>query len=83
MREFVRLSVTDWVAFVKSFTQPDYQKGELWKVSNTPLLDIDISFKIAKKKDAKDKKKKTSPTPDSNTIVFKPGLDKCVSFFDE
>ena len=32
LREFVRLSINDWVDFLKSFTVPDYTKNELWKV---------------------------------------------------
>lgn len=32
LREFVKLSIDDWVGFIRSFTVPDYLKGELWKV---------------------------------------------------
>jgi hypothetical protein len=32
LREFVRLSINDWVDFIRSFTVPDYDKGQLWKV---------------------------------------------------
>lgn len=32
LREFVRLSINDWVDFIRSFTVPLYDKGELWKV---------------------------------------------------
>lgn len=32
LREFVRLSIEDWVGFIRSFTVPNYEKGELWKV---------------------------------------------------
>jgi hypothetical protein len=63
---------------------PKYEKGELWSVNNVPLLDIEVSFSIAKKKkEDKKKSKKVSATPDSNTIKYKPDLEKCTSFFDE
>jgi len=52
LREFVRLSIDDWVGFIKSFTRPSIDRGELWKVSNTPLIVIHLSFKMnSKKKD--------------------------------
>jgi hypothetical protein len=33
LREFVSTSITDWVAFVKSFTLPKYEDDELWGLS--------------------------------------------------
>jgi len=56
VREFVRLSVEDWVSFIRSFTHPKYDKGELWKISNTPFLDIKLSFSLAKKRKEAEKK---------------------------
>lgn len=44
LREFVRLSITDWVEFIRSFTIPSPEKHELWKVQPTPLIVIHLSF---------------------------------------
>lgn len=32
LREFTRTSIDDWVAFIKSYTAPKYDKDELWPV---------------------------------------------------
>lgn len=45
LREFVRISVEDWVAFIKAFTLPKYENHELWKVQTTPLIIVHLSFK--------------------------------------
>ncbi len=60
LREFVKLSIDDWVEFIKSFTIPVLHRGELWKVQNTPMMVVHLSFKMyAKAKKEKDKKKST------------------------
>jgi hypothetical protein len=46
LREFVRISVYDWVTFVRSFTMPKYELGDLRKVANTPLMVIHLGFKM-------------------------------------
>ena len=45
LRNFVRQSIDDWVAFIKSFTLPSYELGELWTRSTTPLLNITLDYK--------------------------------------
>ena len=77
--------------FIRSFTKPKYEKGELWKISNTPLIVIHLNFvkkdKDDKKKNKKNaKKKEEAPAADvededSNSINYFPKLDKCLSFF--
>jgi hypothetical protein len=57
LREFVRLSIDDWVSFIKSFTIPNYEKGELWKVQPTPMIVIHLSFRMHDKEDKKKQKK--------------------------
>ncbi len=54
MRNFVKQSIDDWVSFIKSFTVPDYNKGELWALNPTPMLVISLSYK----KPQKDKRPK-------------------------
>jgi len=56
LREFVNLSIDDWVGFIKYFTMPDHNNDELWKVNDTPFIVISLSIK-KKAKDKKDKKK--------------------------
>jgi len=34
LREFVKISINDYVDFVKYFTVPKEENNELWKVSN-------------------------------------------------
>ena len=56
LREFVRVSIEDWTAFIKSFTIPNYSIGELWKIQTTPMIIIHLNFKMADKDDKKKKK---------------------------
>ena len=51
LREFVRLSITDWVEFIKSFTVPKYDLGQLWTISHTPMIVVHLSFRMKEKKD--------------------------------
>ena len=45
LRNFVKTSIDDWVDFIKSFTLPNYEAGELWSRSPTPMLVIALSQK--------------------------------------
>jgi hypothetical protein len=69
LREFVRLSIDDWVNFIRSFTIPVYDRGELWKVQNTPLMVINLSFQMKDKKKKEDKKKDKKRKKDSNEDI--------------
>ena len=67
LREFVSTSIHDWVAFVKSFTVPKYQNDELWPLSQTSLLQINLSVikpHASKSKEEKKKKKKSAEEED-------------------
>lgn len=70
LRDFVQTSITDWVDFIKSFTLPKYEEGELWKRSSTPMITIDL-----KENRGKDKKKKGQ-----STIEYSPSLEQCHNF---
>lgn len=90
LREFVRASIDDWTAFIKSFTLPKYEQGELWKVQTTPLLVVHLNFKMAengkddKKKKSKAAKKKDEAGEDAedeaNKVNYHPKLEKCAAF---
>lgn len=56
MREFADMSIKDWVSFIRSFTIPDLEKGELWAHSHEALLSVKLE--ILKPSKADDKKKK-------------------------
>jgi len=90
MREFVWLSVEDWVWFIESFTQPNREKGELWEVTKEPLVILSVEVLENKKskdktkdkkskKDAKKEKEKEEDEPAQ--IIFKPSLDDVLTFF--
>lgn len=91
MREFVWLSVDDWVRFIESFTQPNREKGELWEVTKEPLVILSIEVLENKKntkdktKDKKgkkdDKKNKEKEEEEPAQIIFKPSLDDVLAFF--
>lgn len=87
LREFVRISIEDWVSFIKSFTVPKYELGEMWKISTTPLIVVHLTFKIKEKDDKKKKKttKKKDQAADKeedegNKINYHPKLEKCQAF---
>jgi len=95
LREFVRISIEDWVSFIKQFTLPKYDQGEIWKVQTTPMIVIHLNFKKPESKQEDKKKKKAAkkgskdadggPGEESedeqNRINFHPKLEKCVDFF--
>lgn len=58
LREFVQLSIDDWVAFIRHFTNPNLNNDELWKVYDKPCIIIHFSVKRPEKKKGKDKKVK-------------------------
>jgi hypothetical protein len=94
LREFVRVSIEDWVSFMKSFTVPKIAKGELWKVPTTPMIVINLNIRKAEK-DEKKKKKTTKKKEgnaeggpaadesddDQNRITYFPKLEKVEKFF--
>ena len=95
MREFSDMSIKDWVAFIKSFTVPKLDKGELWDLSKEALLTVKLE--ILKPVATKDTKKKPKPVkkneddPDAEDgageeddqgkrIRYKPNLKECEDF---
>jgi hypothetical protein len=63
LRDFVQASIDDWVNFVKSFTLPKYDKGELWKRTTVPFIIINLEK-------AKEGKKKTKSKDGGLTIEY-------------
>lgn len=68
LRDFVSTSITDWVDFIKSFTLPKYDEGQLWKRSSTPMVVINL------------KEKKMAKKKGQNTIEYSPSLEECANF---
>ena len=94
MREFSDMSIKDWVAFIRSFTVPKLDKGELWDLSREALLTVKLEIlKPVTTKDTKKKKpvKKNEDDPDAEDgaaeeddtgkrIRYKPNLKECEDF---
>ena len=92
MREFSDLSIKDWVSFIRSFTVPKTEMGELWDLSSEALLSVKLE--ILKPSSTKDKKKpkvakktdedgeEQEPEEDDNLkrIRYKPNLKECEEF---
>lgn len=55
LREFVKISIYDYVNFIKDFTNPNLNNDELWRVNDVPYIVIHLG--VQKKKGRKDKKK--------------------------
>lgn len=94
LREFVKLSIDDWVKFIRYFTNPNLNNDELWRVNTRPCITIHLSIKMKKGKDKgkKDKAKKEKPgegeaaeeeageEDDKNRVIFKPSIQECEDF---
>jgi len=93
MREFSDLSIRDWVAFIKSFTVPKLDQGELWDLSKEALLSVRLEImKPVAAKDDKRKKKTVRKTEEAEgdgehedeenakRIRYKPNLKECEDF---
>ena len=91
MREFSDMSIKDWVAFIRSFTVPKLDKGELWDLSREALLSVKLEIlKPVSTKDTKKtrKTKKNEEDEDENAeeddqgkrIRYKPNLKECEDF---
>jgi hypothetical protein len=50
LREFVKLSIDDWVEFIRYFTNPNLNNDELWKVNKRPCITIYLAIKKKEKK---------------------------------
>ena len=44
MREFSDLSIKNWVEFIRSFTTPKIDQGELWDLSKEALLSVKLEI---------------------------------------
>lgn len=80
LREFVKNSIDDWVEFIKSFTKPNYEKGEIWKLSNQQMLVIHLNVHQNKKKKKKDDSPNKGEEIPDNSIILKPSLEECGDF---
>jgi hypothetical protein len=90
MREFSDLSIANWVDFIRSFTKPKHDKGELWSLSKDALLSIKLEIlkPQAQKKERKPKKSKDDAAEgeaeeeddQAKRIRYKPNLKECEDF---
>lgn len=92
LREFVDLSIKEWVNFIKLFTNPNLSQDELWKVNTHPFIIIHLSVKKKEKKKKEKKKPKKDETTaaaeedkeesdedDKNRVIYSPSLEDCQS----
>ena len=94
LRDFVQLSIDDFVTFIRQFTEPKERVNELWKMESEPYVVIHLSIQKKSKK-VKDVKKKTdkkndekeedevangADEDDKNRVIYKPSLSECKSF---
>jgi hypothetical protein len=42
LREFVKISIYDYVNFIKDFTNPNLNNDELWRVNDVPYVIIHL-----------------------------------------
>mmetsp|Transcript_42325 Transcript_42325/g.49281 ORF Transcript_42325/g.49281 Transcript_42325/m.49281 type:complete len:517 (+) Transcript_42325:805-2355(+) len=91
LRDFVKQSIDDWVEFIRSFTIPNYKRGELWRISNHQMITIHLSIHTGKKKKKDEKGRQKTMGPNSkakdpyedvpdNSIILKPSLEECADF---
>jgi len=90
LRDFVRTSINDYVEFIKLFTIPKYQNGELWPINSEPMIVIHLSIqkksksKKADKKAVKEKKEGESgeeeEDEDKTKVIYKPSIEECKYF---
>jgi len=88
LREFVQLSIKDWVEFIKVFTMPDPNNDDLWRINDQSFVIIHLSIKKKEKKKKGEKKKvdkkkeeeqheEESDDEDKNKVVYKPSIQDC------
>lgn len=92
MREFSDLSIKDWVAFIKSFTVPKLDKGELWHLSKEAFISVKLDYMrpVGQKAGAKKRAPKAEgdaegdgkAEEDDNAkrVRYKPNLKECEEF---
>ena len=93
MREFSDMSIKDWVAFIKSFTVPKVEKGELWDRSREALLSVKLEIlkpvatkdtkktrKTKKNEDGEDGEDAAEEDDSGKRIRYKPNLKECEDF---
>ena len=87
LREFCRSSIDDWVAFIKSYTVPKLDKGELWTIQKDPMVTINLDIRKAKNDKKKRSKKKDGDAAapaedpdDMSSIIYNPSLEACEDY---
>ena len=73
MREFSDLSISDWVVFIRSFTVPKLDQGELWDLSKEALLSVKLE--ILKPVAKEDKKKRKAAKKEEGDAEADPEED--------
>ena len=86
MREFSDMSIKDWVSFIRSFTVPKLDKGELWALSREALLSVKLEILKPSSKDREKKKRakkedgadgEGEEEENGKKITYQPNLKEC------
>ena len=89
MREFSDLSIKNWVEFIRSFTTPKLDQGELWDLSKEALLSVKLEILKPTGKSKTNTKKKREEGAEGEAeeeddqakrIRYKPNLKECEEF---
>lgn len=89
MREFSDLSIKNWVKFIRSFTTPKLDQGELWDLSKEALLSVKLEILKPTGKSKTNTKKKREEGAEGEAeeeddqakrIRYKPNLKECEEF---
>ena len=72
LREFVKLSIYDYVNFIKDFTNPNLSNDELWRVNEVPYIVIHLGIQKKVKVDKKKELKKKEEKKEEKKIEEKP-----------
>ena len=73
LREFVKLSIYDYVDFIKDFTNPNLSNDELWRVNEVPYIIIHLGVLKKPKTDKKKETKKKEEKKEEKKEVAAPG----------
>ena len=80
VKHLTEYNISCWIKTLRQFVllteeELDAQGGEVWKISQKPMIAITIHSKEKDKKDKKDKKRKKKENP-GDLIFFKPSEDE-------
>ena len=76
VQELTKFNIQDWLMFLRKFVLPDYDdsNSEVWKISDNPLLILELKNKD-RQKQSKQTKKKGAKEEEENLIFYEPSQE--------